>query len=76
MQGSGFSRTISTNEPVHGPAPDKPEMIALIRAAVDRGVTFCETTAGYDPFTNEELVGETLAIFLPAQRDKLRCSEK
>jgi aryl-alcohol dehydrogenase-like predicted oxidoreductase len=45
----------------YGPAPDKPEMIALIRAAVDRGVTFFDTAEIYGPYTNEELVGEALA---------------
>jgi aryl-alcohol dehydrogenase-like predicted oxidoreductase len=46
-----------------GPAPDKNEMIALIRAAVERGVTFFDTAQVYGPFTNEELVGEALAPF-------------
>jgi aryl-alcohol dehydrogenase-like predicted oxidoreductase len=46
-----------------GPAPDKNEMIALIRAAVERGVTFFDTAQVYGPFTNEELVGEGLAPF-------------
>src|SRR5690349_3401650 len=45
------------------PAPDKQELIALIRAAVERGVTFCDTAMAYGPFTNEELVGEALAPF-------------
>jgi aryl-alcohol dehydrogenase-like predicted oxidoreductase len=45
----------------YGPAPDKQAMIALIRAAVERGVTFFDTAEGYGPFTNEELVGEALA---------------
>jgi aryl-alcohol dehydrogenase-like predicted oxidoreductase len=45
----------------YGPSPDKPEMIALMRAAVDRGVTFFDTAEVYGPFTNEELVGEALA---------------
>ena len=45
----------------YGPAPDKHEMIALIRAAVERGVTFFDTAEGYGPFTNEELLGEALA---------------
>jgi len=45
----------------YGPSPDKREMIALIRAAVDRGITFFDTAEGYGPFTNEELVGEALA---------------
>jgi aryl-alcohol dehydrogenase-like predicted oxidoreductase len=44
-----------------GPAADKQEMIALIRAAVERGVTFFDTAEVYGPFTNEELVGEALA---------------
>ena len=44
-----------------GPAADKQEMISLIRAAVDRGVTFFDTAEVYGPYTNEELVGEALA---------------
>jgi aryl-alcohol dehydrogenase-like predicted oxidoreductase len=47
----------------YGPAPDKQELIALIRAAVERGVTFFDTAQVYGPFTNEELVGEALAPF-------------
>jgi len=46
-----------------GPAPDRSEMIALLRAAVERGVTFFDTAEVYGPFTNEELVGEGLAPF-------------
>jgi len=46
-----------------GPAPDRNEMIALARAAVERGVTFFDTAEVYDPFTNEELVGEALEPF-------------
>ena len=42
----------------YGPAPDRQELIALIRAAVERGVTFFDTAQVYGPFTNEELVGE------------------
>jgi aryl-alcohol dehydrogenase-like predicted oxidoreductase len=45
----------------YGPAMDKSAAIALIRAAVDRGVTFFDTAEVYGPFTNEELVGEALA---------------
>ena len=45
----------------YGPPPDRQEMIALIRAAVDRGVTFFDTAESYGPFTNEELVGDALA---------------
>ena len=45
----------------YGPAADKQEMISLIRAAVERGVTFFDTAEVYGPFTNEELVGEALA---------------
>src|SRR3954447_6263094 len=44
-----------------GPAKDKQEMISLLRAAVERGVTFFDTAEVYGPFTNEELVGEALA---------------
>jgi aryl-alcohol dehydrogenase-like predicted oxidoreductase len=46
-----------------GPPADKQEMISLIRAAVERGVTFFDTAEVYGPFTNEELVGEALAPF-------------
>src|SRR5260370_7676037 len=46
-----------------GPPVDKKEGIALIRAAVERGVTFFDTAEVYGPFTNEELVGEALAPF-------------
>src|SRR5277367_5293826 len=45
----------------YGPAKDKQEMISVIRAAVDLGVTFFDTAEVYGPFTNEELVGEALA---------------
>ena len=45
----------------YGPPPDRNAMIALLRAAVDRGVTFFDTAEAYGPFTNEELVGEALA---------------
>src|SRR5437667_12458909 len=45
----------------YGPLKDKNEMIALIRAAVGRGVTFFDTAEVYGPFINEELVGEALA---------------
>ena len=47
----------------YGPARSRQEMIALIRAAVERGVTFFDTAEVYGPFTNEELVGEALAPF-------------
>src|SRR5207344_1519749 len=47
----------------YGPAKDKQEMIAVIRAAVERGVTFFDTAEVYGPFINEELVGEALAPF-------------
>jgi aryl-alcohol dehydrogenase-like predicted oxidoreductase len=45
----------------YGTPPDRQEMIRLIRAAVDRGVTLFDTAEAYGPFTNEELVGEALA---------------
>ncbi|HJS86892.1 MAG TPA: aldo/keto reductase [Acetobacteraceae bacterium] len=47
----------------YGPAADKQQAISLIRAAVERGVTFFDTAEVYGPFTNEELVGEALAPF-------------
>ena len=43
-----------------GPPHDKQEMVTLIRAAVERGITFFDTAEVYGPFTNEELVGEAL----------------
>ncbi|ACM18456.1 oxidoreductase, aldo/keto reductase family [Geotalea daltonii FRC-32] len=45
----------------YGPPKDKNEMIALLRTAVERGITFFDTAEVYGPFTNEELVGEALA---------------
>jgi aryl-alcohol dehydrogenase-like predicted oxidoreductase len=45
----------------YGPPADKPEMISLMRAAVERGLTFFDTAQVYGPFTNEDLVGEALA---------------
>jgi aryl-alcohol dehydrogenase-like predicted oxidoreductase len=47
----------------YGPAADRPGAIALIRAAVERGVTMFDTAEAYGPFANEELVGEALAPF-------------
>ncbi|SFJ38929.1 aldo/keto reductase [Planctomicrobium piriforme] len=47
----------------YGPPKDKPEMISLLRTAVERGVTFFDTAEVYGPFLNEELVGEALAPF-------------
>src|SRR6266404_960144 len=47
----------------YGPSRDKQEMISLLRAAVERGVTFFDTAEVYGPYTNEELVGEALAPF-------------
>ena len=46
-----------------GPAPDRGEMIALVRTAVERGVTFFDTAEVYGPFINEDLVGEALEPF-------------
>jgi aryl-alcohol dehydrogenase-like predicted oxidoreductase len=56
----------------YGPAKDKKEMIALIRAAVERGVTFFDTAEVYGPLVNEELVGEALAPF----RDRVAIATK
>src|SRR2546427_12071733 len=47
----------------YGPGVDKKEGIKLIRAAVERGVTFFDTAEAYGSFTNEELVGEALAPY-------------
>ena len=47
----------------YGAAHDKQEMISLIRAAIEKGVTFFDTAEVYGPFTNEELVGEAVAPF-------------
>jgi len=55
-----------------GPAVDKKDGIALIRAAVERGVTFYDTAEVYGPFTNEELVGEALLPF----RDRVKIATK
>jgi aryl-alcohol dehydrogenase-like predicted oxidoreductase len=45
----------------YGPAKDTRQMVALLRSAVERGITFFDTAEAYGPFTNEELVGEALA---------------
>ena len=47
----------------YGPAAEKREMIALIRSAIESGITFFDTAEVYGPFANEELVGEALAPF-------------
>jgi len=47
----------------YSPVPDRQDMIALLRAAVERGVTFFDTAEVYGPYLNEELVGEALAPF-------------
>jgi aryl-alcohol dehydrogenase-like predicted oxidoreductase len=47
----------------YGPAADKKDLIAVIRAAFERGVTFFDTAESYGPFKNEEVVGEALAPF-------------
>jgi aryl-alcohol dehydrogenase-like predicted oxidoreductase len=54
------------------PIPDRQEMIALIRSAVERGVTFFDTAEIYGPFVNEDLVGEALAPF----RDQVAIATK
>ncbi|NVN90703.1 MAG: aldo/keto reductase [Desulfuromonadales bacterium] len=56
----------------YGPPKDRQEMISLLRAAVERGVTFFDTAEVYGPFTNEELVGEALAPL----RDKVVIATK
>jgi aryl-alcohol dehydrogenase-like predicted oxidoreductase len=54
----------------YGPAADKQKAISLIRAAVERGITFFDTAQMYGPFTNEELVDEALA---PEPEAELGC---
>jgi aryl-alcohol dehydrogenase-like predicted oxidoreductase len=56
----------------YGPPKDKPEMISLLRAAVERGVTFFDTAEVYGPYTNEELLGEALSPL----RDKVVIATK
>ena len=56
----------------YGPPKDKTEMISLLRAAVERGITFFDTAEVYGPFANEELVGEALAPY----RDKVVIATK
>ncbi len=56
----------------YGTVHDKGEMIALLRAAVDRGITFFDTAEVYGPFTNEELVGEAF----DGMRDKVVIATK
>src|SRR6185437_8953821 len=56
----------------YGPAVDKQHGISIIRAAVERGVTFFDTAEVYGPFANEELVGEALAPF----RDQVAIATK
>src|SRR4051794_26983888 len=45
----------------YGPPKDRREMVALLRAAVERGITFFDTAEVYGPYVNEELIGEALA---------------
>ena len=56
----------------YGPPKDKRQMISIVRAAVERGVTFFDTAEVYGPFSNEELVGEALAPF----REKVAIATK
>src|SRR5471030_1046039 len=56
----------------YGPAGEKQAMIAVIRAAIEQGVTFFDTAEIYGPFKNEELVGEALAPF----RDRVKIATK
>jgi len=47
----------------YGPPKDKQEMISLLHAAVERGITFFDTAEVYGPYSNEELLGEALAPY-------------
>src|SRR6266487_4673580 len=55
----------------YGPATEKQQAIAVIRTAVERGVTFFDTAESYGPFTNEEPVGEAVAIADPSTSNRL-----
>src|SRR5438477_9923518 len=59
-------------QPVYGPGTDRKTGIAILRAAVERGVTLFDTAEAYGPFANEELVGEALAPF----RDRILIATK
>jgi len=52
----------------YGPPKDKKEMIELLHAAVERGITFFDTAEVYGPFTNEKLVGEASKITVAGGR--------
>lgn len=56
----------------YGPAADKKDMIALLRSAVEQGITFFDTAEVYGPYTNEDLLGEALAPF----RGKVKIATK
>ena len=56
----------------YGTPPNRKEMIKLLRAAVQRGVTFFDTAEAYGPYVNEELVGEALEPF----REQVRIATK
>ncbi len=56
----------------YGPAVDKQQGISLIRAAIERGVTFFDTAEVYGPFTNEELVGEALQAGLDSRPEHIK----
>ena len=57
----------------YGPLADRRDLIALIRAAVERGVAFFDTAETYGPFTNEEIVGEALAPLRDQVERQARC---
>ena len=57
----------------YGPPKDKQEMTALLRAAVERGITFFDTAEVYGPLTNEALLGDALAPFLGEVEIATKC---
>ncbi|MFD1798206.1 aldo/keto reductase [Paracoccus aurantiacus] len=63
---------MSMTSEIYGPAPDRAEMIQLIRNAKDLGVTHFDTAEDYGPFTNEEFLGELVAPI----RDKVVIATK
>src|SRR6266705_3571810 len=63
LQGSAIGYGCMGLTGSYGAAADRQDAIALMHAAIERGVTFFDTAEAYGPFTNEELVGEALAPF-------------
>jgi aryl-alcohol dehydrogenase-like predicted oxidoreductase len=63
LEVSALGARLHGNELFYGPPKDKQEMTSVLRAAVERGITFFDTAEVYGPYLNEELVGEALFPF-------------